>query len=481
MELTMTLKLDSSAIHALLRQCPSLFFAHLFPKVENIDHFDCPWHLHAINQCLLEMYHGRSKRLIINAPPRSLKTSMANSFFIPWLLGKNPKTKIIVVTYGDELSSTLARVTKKVLLHPAYKRIFPHTELENDKMMATRLRTLQGGHVIFTSIHGAMTGLGADWIILDDPLQAAHMRSEARQDDLIQVFKQSITTRLNEPENGKILLIQQRISAFDLCAELTRTPLHPWKVLSLPARFDAQRQINLGLFGSKEVCEGELLTPSRMSAQFLSDKEAEMGAPAFYAQYLQHPLLEDDCPIDFTKLRYISRNQFNDSSPKPTIYQSWDTALSDRPNADYSALTTWARFDDGRLILVDAKRYRVTSDKLQALIIRNAIAYSTQYVCIEAANHAVDLIRMVSAGLSDHCIVRSVPVRGLSKMQRLEAQLHKINTGKVFFIRDEPNLNLVMQELRQFPNGRYDDFVDSFTQALSQMGVTSGTPTWRIS
>jgi phage terminase large subunit-like protein len=66
-------------------------------------------------------------------------------------------------------------------------------------------------------------------------------------------------------------------------------------------------------------------------------------------------------------------------------------------------------------------------------------------------------------------------------MQRLEAQLHKINTGKVFVIRDEPNLNLVMQELRQFPNGRYDDFVDSFTQALSQMGVTSGTPTWRIS
>jgi predicted phage terminase large subunit-like protein len=72
-------------------------------------------------------------------------------------------------------------------------------------------------------------------------------------------------------------------------------------------------------------------------------------------------------------------------------------------------------------------------------------------------------------------------VRGLSKIQRLEAQLHKINTGKVFVIRDEPNLNLVMQELRQFPNGRYDDFVDSFTQALSQMGVTSGTPTWRIS
>ena len=111
---------------------------------------------------------------------------MANSYFIPWLLGKNPKTKIIVVTYGDDLSTTLARATKKVFLHPADKRIFPHTVLENDRMQATNLRTPQGGQVIFTSIRGALTGLGADWIILDDPLQAAHMRSEVRQDDLVQ-------------------------------------------------------------------------------------------------------------------------------------------------------------------------------------------------------------------------------------------------------------------------------------------------------
>ena len=477
----MTRKLNQAKLHSLLRQSPSLFFAQLFPKIDNIEGFECPWYLHAISQHLLEMYNGQCRRLIINAPPRSLKTSMANSYFIPWLLGKNPKTKVIVVTYGDDLSTTLARATKKVFIHPAYQQIFPHTVLENDRMQATRLRTPQGGQVIFTSIHGALTGLGADWIILDDPLQAAHMRSEVRQDDLAQVFRHSVTTRLNDPETGKMLLVQQRISPNDLCGDLTRDPGHPWTVLSLPARFDEPAEFNLGIFGPKEVTAGELLTPHRMSERFLSEKQSEMGDAAFYAQYLQKPLVEEDCPIDFGKIKYISRDEFSQIDLVPTIFQSWDTALSDKPTADYSALTTWARLEDGRFILIDATRYRVSSDKLQSLIIPNAIAHSARFVCIEAANHAVDLIRMVSEQMPDGCTVRSVALHGLSKMQRLEAQLHKINTGKVVFLRDEPNLDLVTNELRQFPNGRHDDLVDSFSQALSEMGKGSGIPAWRIS
>jgi predicted phage terminase large subunit-like protein len=326
-----------------------------------------------------------------------------------------------------------------------------------------------------------MTGLGADWIILDDPLQAAHMRSEIRQDDLIQVFRQSITTRLNHLEKGKMLLIQQRISPNDLCGALTQDPNHNWNILSLPARFDAPAEFNLGLFGTKKVKAGELLTPDRLSEELLQEKEAEMGNAPFCAQYLQQPFFESECPIDFGKIQYISKAHLSEMDNVPTIFQSWDTALSNKPTADFSAVTTWARFGDGRYVLIDAAHYRVSSDKLQSLIIRCAIAHAAQIVCIEAANHAVDLIRMVTEHIPNGCTVRSVAIHGQSKMQRLEAQLHKINTGKVFFIHDEPNLNLVSNELRQFPNGRHDDFVDSFSQALSQMGKGSGIPAWRIS
>ena len=477
----MTHNISQRTSEALLRRSPSLFFTHLFPKIDTVRNFECPWYLHAISKYLLEMYYGTCPRLILNAPPRSLKTSLANTYFIPWLLGKDPSTKVMVVTYGDDLSSTLAKATKKVFLHPAYKKIFPYTVLENDNMQATRLRTSKGGHVIFTSLHGVMTGLGADWIILDDPLQVAHMRSETRLDDVIRVFKQSVSTRLNNPKNGKILLIQQRISPNDLCGALTDTPMHPWKILCLPARFDEPAQFDLGLFGKKDVETGDLLTPARMPEAFLNEKKAEMGDAAYYAQYLQKPLYESDCPIDFKKIKHISREEFDEISLAPTIYQSWDTALSDKPSADYSAVTTWAKFEDGRYVLLDAARYRVTSEKLQSKIVQQARAHSARFVCIEKANHAADLIRMVAPEMPDGCIVRSVPTGGSSKMQRLEAQLHKINTGKVFFLSDEPNLKLVNHELRQFPNGRYDDLVDSFSQALAQMGTGSGVPFWRIS
>ena len=477
----MTHSINRETLDALLRRSPSLFFTHLFPKIDTVRDFECPWYLHAISQYLLEMYNGTCPRLILNAPPRSLKTSLANTYFIPWLLGKDPSTKVMVVTYGDDLSSTLAKATKKVFLHREYKRIFPHTVLENDNMQATRLRTSQGGHVIFTSLHGVMTGLGADWIILDDPLQAAHMRSETRQDDVIQVFKQSVSTRLNNPKDGKILLVQQRISTNDLCGALTDAPAHPWKVLCLPARFDEPAQFYLGFSEWKDVAAGDLLTPARMPEAFLNDKKAEMGDAAFYAQYLQKPLQESNCPFDFKKIRYISKEEFDAIRHVPTIYQSWDTALSDKPSADYSAVTTWAKFEDGRYVLLDAARYRITSEKLQSIIVQKALAHSARFVCIEKANHAADLIRMVAPEMPDGCIVRSVPTGGSSKMQRLEAQLHKINTGKVFFLSDEPNLELVNNELRQFPNGRYDDLVDSFSQALAQMGTGSGVPLWRIS
>jgi len=318
----MTHNISQRTLDALLRRSPSLFFTHLFPKIDTVRDFECSWHLHAISQHLLEMYHGTCLRLIVNAPPRSLKTSLANTYFIPWLLGQDPTTKVMVVTYGDDLSSTLAKATKKVFLHREYKRIFPHTVLENDNMQATRLRTSQGGHVIFTSLHGVMTGLGADWIILDDPLQAAHMRSETRQDDVIQVFKQSISTRLNTPKDGKILLVQQRISPNDLCGALTDAPAHPWKVLCLPARFDEPAQFYLGFSKWKDVAAGDLLTPARMPEAFLNEKKAEMGNAAFYAQYLQKPLQESNCPIDFKKIRYISKEEFDEISLAPTMVLS---------------------------------------------------------------------------------------------------------------------------------------------------------------
>ena len=126
------------------------------------------WHVHAMSEKLMGLYYGNVKRLIVNAPPRSLKTSTCTSFFIPWLLGKDPSLQIMLVTYSDEFAEQLGSQIRSVMRHTEYKRLFDDTQLVNEKARSTRLRTMKGGKITITSFHATMTGLGADYIIVDD-------------------------------------------------------------------------------------------------------------------------------------------------------------------------------------------------------------------------------------------------------------------------------------------------------------------------
>ena len=115
------------------------------------------------------------------------------------------------MVYSDKaLSRDMALKVEALLKHRSYGTLFPHTKLNKDKSRAHLFITSQVGGIRFTSLNGVMTGIGADWIIIDDPLQAAHIRSEARSNAVVQMFRESLSTRLNNPTSGKILLVQQR-------------------------------------------------------------------------------------------------------------------------------------------------------------------------------------------------------------------------------------------------------------------------------
>ena len=165
-----------------------------------------------MSEKLMSLYHGNIKRLIVNAPPRSLKTSTCTSFFIPWLLGKDPSLQIMLVTYSDEFAEQLGSQIRSVMRHPEYKRLFDDTQLVNEKARSTRLRTMKGGKITITSFHATMTGLGADYIIVDDPIQTNDVRSTTKMNDTINRFKEGLYTRLNDPKTGRILLVMQRFT-----------------------------------------------------------------------------------------------------------------------------------------------------------------------------------------------------------------------------------------------------------------------------
>lgn len=171
-------KITPAHIHARARSTVGHFFEYLYPLLHPMRPIATDWYIHAMSEAIMSLSRGETNRLIINAPPRSSKTNLCTIFNIGFILGKDPSAEIMLLTYGKELTRDIGSKVNDLMRHPAYLRLFPHTCCIGAASHGQALRTSAGGKVHFTSVQGTMTGLGADWIILDDPLQAVHRRSD---------------------------------------------------------------------------------------------------------------------------------------------------------------------------------------------------------------------------------------------------------------------------------------------------------------
>ena len=227
---------------------------------------------------------------------------------------------------------------------------------------------------------------------------------------------------------------------------------------------------------------GDLLLPQHLTRDVLKYRRIELGEAAYAAQYLQAPIYEENNPIEFDKLAFVKREDIADDLEHALIVQSWDTALTANTNSDYSAVTTWARVSDSNFILLHAKQMRVPSERLVDGMRTHAQAWRAKFVLVEEANHARDLTRDLKANVPGPTLVRGVPHGNKSKEDRLFQVLYAINAGQVRLLKGEKSLELLMHQLRQFSNGKHDDLVDSFTQALRVLPTLGGgKAVWRIS
>jgi len=469
---------DPKRNDAIIRSSPGFFLEWLLPQIENLNGYLANWHVNAMSQKLMRLYQGHVKRLIVNAPPRSLKTSTCTSFFIPWLLGKDPSLQIMLVTYSDEFAEQLGSQIRSVMRHPEYKRLFGNSQLANENARSTRLKTLEGGKVTITSFHATMTGLGADYIIVDDPIQTNDVRSATKMNDTINRFKEGLYTRLNDPKTGRILLVMQRIHPDDLTGMLLTHG--GFKHLKLPIQFQEEVTYSLPFNKTYKTHVGEFLDPARFDEAELARTREMQGEAAFAAQYMQDPIYPANDLVDFEKFKWFEPQEIEADLRDAIHVHSWDTAFSTSDAADYTAVTKWA-YDSTGYYLLDAQRFKVTSEEVEKRILRAAIADQPHRVLIERANHSIDLINRVKSASNGRFRVIEGRHGGLSKEQRFENIQHKINTGQVFLAKGVSSIDLFLSELRSFPYGAHDDLVDSFTMALKEMGKGSGRAVWRIS
>jgi predicted phage terminase large subunit-like protein len=441
-------------------------FYELSPQTD----FSMSPHLEIMAAKLSDCLSGRgSKRLIINLPPRSLKSITVSVASVAWLLGLHPNKEIICASYGQDLADKHARDTRSVMASAFYRRLFPATRLSPSKLSVNDFMTTKGGFRMATSVGGVLTGRGADIIIIDDPLKPDDALSETRRTAVNEWYDNTLLSRLNSKENGIIIIVMQRLHQDDLVGHVLDRG-EDWDVLTFPAIAEEdERYVVNGLLGQSiyDRKVGDVLDPKRESLQTLLNIKRVMGEYHFDSQYQQSP-----SPIGGAMIKKDWLSYYDPEGPLPDFtmkLQSWDTANKSGELNDYSVCTTWGIYDK-RYYLLDVVRQRLNYPDLKRMVIAQMEKHEPRVVLIEDKASGTPLIQdLVSEG---HWRVAPYPPPpGSDKIMRLYAQSAKFENGHVFLPSSAPWLAEYVRELTTFPGTKFDDQVDSTTQALDQMNM----------
>jgi len=411
-------------------------------------------HHKVINEKFNQLAEGKIKRLIINMPPRHTKSEFA-SFLLPaWMIGKNPKLKIIQATHTADLAVDFGRKTKNLVDQEDYKQLFD-TRLMEDSQAAGKWKTEQGGEYFAAGVGGAITGRGADLLIIDDPHKEQDIKKDSRSFDKAWNWYTSGPRQRLQPD-GKIVCVMTRWSTKDLTGQMIRAQgqegSDEWEVVRLPAIMPNNKPV----------------WPEYWKLDELEKTKASIPVGNWNAQYQQEPTAEEGALIK----RDWWRNWEEKDPPKIKYkIQSYDTAFLKSNTADYSAITTWGVFeteDDGdNIILLSAFKDRYEFPELRRVAHEEYLWWRPDMVLIEAKASGIPLTsELRSMGIP---VVNFTPSKGNDKHVRVNSVSPLFEAGKIWAPLHEHFAQEVVEECAAFPNGDHDDYVDSTTQALMRI------------
>jgi hypothetical protein len=398
------------------------------------------------------------KRVIINMPPRHTKSEFASYLLPAWFLGLFPDKKIIQTSHTSELATGFGRKVRNLVDSEAYKEIFPDVALQADSKAAGRWSTNKGGEYFAIGVGGAVTGKGADLLIIDDPhseQEAALGETNKEVYDRVYEWYTSGPRQRLQP-GGAIIIVMTRWSKRDLTAQVLKSSLSrgsdEWELIELPAIMPS----------------GKPLWPQFWQLSELEAIREELPLHKWNAQYMQEPTGAGGSII---KKEWWKEWEYEDPPPVEYIIQSWDCAYTAKERADYSACTTWGVFykdnDEGKrrpnLILLDAFKERMDFPDLKKKALELYHEFKPDTCIIEAKASGMPLIQELRATgvlISDY-----TPSRGNDKITRVNAVADIFASG-VVWAPPTKWADDVIEEFAAFPAGENDDLVDSSTQAL---------------
>jgi len=421
--------------------------------------FHSNWHLEAIAQALEPAEKGIGARLIVNVPPRSLKSISISVAWVAWRLGHDPSLSFLCVSYSAELSNKHARDCRTLMQTGWYRRLFPNTVLT--RLAEHDFETTARGGRISTSVGGTLTGRGGDIIIIDDPIKPDDAATETARRTVIDWFTTTLASRLDDKVRGSIILVMQRVHEDDLTGHLLDAG--GWTHLNMPAIAEIDEDIPIGRGRVHKRRTGDVLHPARESRQILDGLKATMGSSVFSAQYQQAPVPAQGNLIERIWLQYVAMPPQRALGDR--IVQSWDCASKDGALNDYSVcITVLIR---GRSIYVlDVYRAKLKFPDLVKAANRLAERYGADTILIEDAASGTQLIQTLKAANKPN-IPRPIARRPEGdKVSRMSGASHRIEAGDLILAENAPWLADFERELLSFPSGRHDDQVDALAQLL---------------
>jgi predicted phage terminase large subunit-like protein len=394
---------------------------------------------------------GKLKRLIINMPPRHTKSEFS-SFLLPaWMIGKRPKLKIIQSTHTTELAVRFGRKAKNLMDSQEYKQVF-ETRLREDSQAAGKWETEQGGEYYAAGVGSAITGRGADLLIIDDP----HSEQDAMNIDALERAYEWYTSgpRQRLQPGGAIVLVMTRWNTKDLTGALLKaqgeTKADKWELIEFPAILPS----------------GKPVWPEFWKLEELEGVKSSISLQKWNAQWMQNPTSEEGAIIKREWWREWKEDYI---PPLEHVIQSYDTAFMKKETADYSAITTWGVFhlnqDSGpQLILLDAVKDRFEFPELRRIAYEQYKYWNPETVLIEAKASGLPLTyELRKMGIP---VINYTPSRGNDKHTRVNSVAPLFESGQIWAPVDKEFAQEVIEECAAFPYGDHDDLVDSMTQAV---------------
>ena len=401
---------------------------------------------------------GECKRLIINMPPRHTKSEFASYLLPAWFLGNFPGKKVIQTSHTAELAVGFGRKVRNLVDSDVYKDIFPDVALQSDSKAAGRWATNKGGDYFAIGVGGAVTGKGADLLIIDDP----HSEQEATLAETNpEVYDKTHEWYTSGPRQrlqpgGAIVIVMTRWSKRDLTGQVLKSAAQrsgeEWEVIEFPALLPS----------------GRPLWPEFWSLKELTALKTELPNGKWMAQYMQQPTSDVSAIIK----REWWKTWESDTPPFcDFLIQSWDTAFLKTERSDYSACTTWGVFyqpDDtglnqANIILLNAFKKRMEFPELKKRAYDEYKEWDPDALIVEAKASGAPLVFELRAmGIP---VQEYTPSRGNDKIARLNSVADIFASGHVWV----PNTHWaeeLVEEVASFPSGEHDDLVDSTSQAL---------------